>query len=123
MSTPLVEATVKFLNSNLRETAESDENDRVTRHVAKHEGDYDVYHAGRGENHEHVLGGTQPARDAHVYHVHNTKTGKTHSFAIEGSRKHPASKDDIRASAPKEVSNKAIDQIHKDHREAVGAND
>jgi hypothetical protein len=50
--------------------------------------------------------------------VHNTHTGKTHTISLDHGGG-TMSRSQIRKHAPKEVSDKAVAAIHKDHKEEM----
>lgn len=93
------------------------EDPAVTKKIAKKDDDH--YHIAT-HGHEHVYGGSQPDHETQVYHVHNTKTGKTHSIAVEhGGEEYPHS--DMRKEVPglNKVSTAASKSIHKDLHDNV----
>jgi len=116
----LVEAAAEFLSRDTstkqtKQITENTEDPSVTKKVSQK--DQDAFHI-HTTGTEHIYGGGDPDRETHSYHVHNTATGKTHSFQLEHGGE-VVSRSQIRKMAPKEVSDKAVAAIHKDHKEEM----
>ena len=90
------------------------EDKSVTKKVAAK--DSDATHVG-STGHEHIYAGSQPDRGTHVYHIHNTKTGKTHTAAISHSGS-PQSHNNVHRAfgGDSKVSKSASMIAHNDHR-------
>jgi hypothetical protein len=93
------------------------EDKAVSAIVAKH--DSDSFHV-KTVGHEHVYAGESGSPDAHVYHVHNTQTGKTHHIYMEHGGD-AMSHREIKKQAGSHISDAATKAIHKDHKEEVGS--
>ena len=102
-----------FFKKRAQDKARSSGEDKsVTKKVASK--DSDATHVG-STGHEHVYAGSQPDRGTHVYHIHNTKTGKTHTAAIDHSGR-SQSHNNVHKAFGGKVSTAASKIAHKDHR-------
>ena len=90
----------------------------VTKKVEKE--DPDAIHIGTA-GHEHVYSGGQPDHESHVYHIHNTKTNKTHTAMIDhgGEDTYSHAKVHKEFGGDKNVSKAASKIAHKDHKEEM----
>jgi len=99
------------LREDLQQLDEAEDKE-VTKKIAKRADDH--YHIAT-HGHEHVYGGDQPDRETQVYHVHNTKTGKTHDIPVEhGGEEYPHSDMRKEVSGMSKISTAASKSIHKD---------
>ena len=90
------------------------EDKAVTKKIAQRADDH--YHIAT-HGHEHVYAGDQPDHESQVYHVHNTKTNKTHDVYIEHggeSMSHKEVHDHAHEQTSGAVSKAATKSIHKD---------
>jgi hypothetical protein len=88
----------------------------VTKKVEKE--DPDAMHIGTA-GHEHVY--ASGGGDEHVYHVHNTKTGQTHTAVIDHGGEDTYSHAEVHKEfgGDKNVSKAASKIAHKDHKEEM----
>ena len=68
---------------------------------------------------QHVFGGGDSDRENHTYHVHDTKTGKTHHVSLDHGGQ-AMSHGEVKKAAGQHVSPAAVKSIHKDHKEELG---
>lgn len=101
------------------ELLREEENKAITQLVNKHTqskaGD-NIHLSTHGT--QHIYSSGHSDEDSHVYHVHDTSTGKTHTVGIEHGGE-TASHKDVRKAATKEVSDASVKAIHKDHKEEM----
>jgi hypothetical protein len=102
--------TRKPVKESTQITEAAGEDKAVSAIVAKH--DSDSFHV-KTVGHEHVYAGESGSPDAHVYHVHNTQTGKTHHIYMEHGGD-AMSHREIKKQAGAHVSDAATKAIHKD---------
>jgi len=107
------EVNVRSFRSYVTEAAGEDKS--VTQKVAKH--DQDAIHVG-SVGHEHVYAGEQPDHETHVYHVHNSKTGQTHTADIEHAGE-AFSHSEVHSQFGGKVSKAASKIAHKDHKDEM----
>lgn len=107
------------LREELQQVNEA-EDPAVSKKIAKHAGPDYAHVATHG--HEHVYSGDQPDHESAVYHVHNTKTNKTHDVYIEHggeSMSHKEVHDEAHEQTNGAVSKTATKSIHKDLHDNV----
>ena len=77
--------------------------------------DPDAHHH-KSVGHEHIYIGAQPDRDTHTYHVHNSKSGKTHTVDLDHGGRDTYSHKEVHQAAKGNISRAAALHIHKDHK-------
>ena len=82
--------------------------------VMKHTEDMDAEHI-HSTGDEHIYVGGQQSRDEHRYHVHNSKTSKTHTIALDHGGYDTYSADEVHKEGKGKISKAAALHIHKDH--------
>lgn len=94
------------------------EDKAVTAKVQKH--DQDAMHIG-SHGHEHVYAGGQPDSGTHVYHIHNTQTGKTHTASLEHDGEKTYSHSGVHKAfgGDSKVSKPASKIAHADHKDEM----
>jgi hypothetical protein len=77
--------------------------------------DPDAHHH-KSVGHEHIYIGAQPDRDTHTYHVHNSKSGKTHTVDLDHGGRDTHSYKEVHQAAKGKISRATALHIHKDHK-------
>jgi len=77
--------------------------------------DPDAHHH-KSVGHEHIYIGAQPDRDTHTYHVHNSKSGETHTVDLDHGGQDTHSYKEVHQAAKGKISRATALHIHKDHK-------
>ena len=77
--------------------------------------DPDAHHH-KSVGHEHIYIGAQPDRDTHTYHVHNSKSGETHTVDLDHGGQNTHSYKEVHQAAKGKISRATALHIHKDHK-------
>lgn len=94
------------------EEAPSQEDSDITKKVNKFSGQGHNFFVSKNGS-QHVYMHDWSDNDTAIYNVHDTDTGKTHQVQVEHGGDSVSAKQ-VRAAAPKEVSDSTVKMIHKD---------